>query len=98
MFEELENMVQSLGNSYIMNRNNKEETKIVDYNDTESQSSNYYTHDLQDLASKWEYLETLNQNLVVQNQKLEMKLEGQVRQCKQYEIELRSKSSKALFI
>jgi hypothetical protein len=52
MFEELENMVQSLGNSYIMNRNNKEETKIVDYNDSESQSSNYYTHDLQDLASK----------------------------------------------
>jgi hypothetical protein len=52
MFDELENMVQNLGNSYIANQNKQEETKVVEYNDTESQSSNDNNYDVQAFISK----------------------------------------------
>lgn len=84
-------MVQNLGNSYVAPKKN-DNTKIIEYDCTESQPSNYNSNELQAIYSKCEYLETLNQNLVSENAKLKLQLENEVRNSKQLKIELRSNS------
>lgn len=91
MFEELENMVQSLGNHYIENRVNNEPTKIVEYEATESQYS-VNNEEIHILTSKCQYLETLNQNLVNENDKLKKQVKNHFKISKNLELELREKN------
>jgi len=93
MFEELENIVDNLGNNYIENRGNNEASKIVEYEGTESQYS-VNNEECQMLISKWEYLETLNQDLVNENQKLKKQLKTHLRVSKNLELELKETNGK----
>jgi len=65
MFEELENMVQNFGNKA---GKINEETKIIEYEGTESQYSP--RNDNYELRSKCDHLQSLNNNLTRENEKL----------------------------
>ena len=89
MFEELENMVQNFGNVAIKGK--REEAKVIEYEGTESQYSNKNT-DYQ-LIAKWDHLESLNSNLVRENEKLKKELDSWIRNSKQLEVELKTAKS-----
>lgn len=92
IFDELENMVQNLGNSYIANRK-AEEKKSTDYDQTTESQPSTYNHnqkELQTLLARCEYLENLNQTLVSENMRLKTQLENETCNSKQLQIELRS--------
>lgn len=90
MFEELENMVENLGYSFKNKNQPTEDTKIVEYEATESQYSVH--NESQALISKCEFLESQNSSLVEENQKLKQQVEGQKREIKQLEVDLKSVS------
>jgi hypothetical protein len=73
VFDELETMVQNLGNSYIAKRNHQ--IRHVEYNpDSDVNVSKSSRHDghYESIYAKCEYLETLNSNLIHENQKLKL--------------------------
>ena len=76
MFDQLETMVQNLGNNYVATRNN---IKKIDYNPNDSDSNFKIMDDSRDgrnqqlyntAYTKCKYLEALNSNLVEENKKL----------------------------
>lgn len=90
-------MVQNLGTSYHNSKNKRnEDTKIIEYEATESSQPSNYNSDIQALFSKCEYLEGLNKNLLAENSSLKQQLDNEIRANKQLKIELRSSSGKLI--
>ena len=76
MFEQLETMVQNLGNNYIATRNNN--VRKIEYNPNDSDTNlnggeKHPNQAYNTIYAKCEYLETLNSNLVEENKKLKQK-------------------------
>jgi len=92
IFDELEHMVQNLGNSYSDNK--VDGSKTMGYDASETQTSGCNDLNLNSILVKCEYLETLNQNLVSENSKLKQQLDNESRICQQLKIESRSNTGK----